>query len=497
MKKRLLIFIVSYNAEDFIADVIRRIPQDVWTNPHFEVECLIIDDQSSDKTISKALTFINQWPDHKFTVLQNPKNQGYGGNQKIGYHYAIEKAFHAVLLLHGDGQYPPEMIESMVLPIFSNEVDMVLGSRMLHKQDARKGGMPLHKWVANQVLTTLQNWLLGSKLAEFHTGFRAFSVPALASVPFAQNSNYFDFDTDIIIQFLDTHKRILELPIPTHYGTEISRVNNIRYGWLILKTSMLSRLVPYGIFYHPKFDYYVDNSYYTLKTGFPSSHQFALDRVRQDSVVLDIGSGPGYMARELAKKHVRTFSLDAYVLPEARTYSYETIQANVEQFDFKSGPQKVDYIFLLDIIEHIKSPEALFDKLRECYGDEGPETIITTANVAFIVIRAGLLLGQFNYGKRGILDLDHARLFTFSSLRRLLSISGYEIIKVKGVPAPFPLALGNTWLARLLLRTNLILIRISRGMFSYQIAIVARPKPTLDHLLSHAQSWDMSTVGKK
>lgn len=146
----------------------------------------------------------------------------------------------------------------------------------------------------------------------------------------------------------------------------------------------------------------------------------------------------------------------------------------------------MDYILALDIIEHLKSPERLFRVLRQRFSRDVPELIITTGNVAFFPVRIGLLFDSFHYGIRGVLDMDHTRLFTFSSLCRTLEINGYEIVKKQGVPAPFPLALGDGWLARFLLLFNRVLIFFSKSLFSYQIAIIARPLPTLEHLLEDA-----------
>ena len=477
---------VSFKAEEYISAVLARIPENVRNNPLFDVEVLVIDDESGDRTFQQAQDFATHVENLKVTVLYNPKNQGYGGNQKIGYHYAIKMNFDAVILLHGDGQYPPEFIEQMVMPLLDDQADVVLGSRMLNKRAALRGGMPFYKWVGNQILTTLQNRILGAHLAEFHTGFRAFRVDAIQSIPFELNSNYFDFDTDIIIQLLDTHKRVTEIPIPTFYGSETSRVNGFRYGALILKTSIFSRLMRTGIFYDPKFDYVIENAQYVSKLGFNSSHQFAIDRIPTGSIVLDLGCGPGIMAAELARKQIRTTSVDKYINSFVRENSEQAIEADLETFDFESGPQQVDTILLLDIIEHLRKPEELLTKIRRRYSGKEPQVILTTANVAFLPIRFGLLSGQFNYGKRGILDLDHSRLFTFYSLRRTLSQAGYEILEESGIPAPFYLALGDTFLARFFMGLNNFSIKILRNLFSYQIAVVARPTPTLEVLLERA-----------
>jgi glycosyltransferase involved in cell wall biosynthesis len=485
-RARVLIFVVSFNAERFIESVLNRIPEDVWSSQDFDVEVLVIDDQSTDRTFDKAAAYATDHPQRRITVLFNPTNQGYGGNQKIGYHYAVENQFDVVVLLHGDGQYAPELLADMIGPITGDRADVVLGSRMLRKHSALKGGMPLYKWVGNQILTAVQNRLLGAQLAEFHTGYRAYRVAALASVPFEQNSDYFDFDTDILIQLLDTSKRIVEIPIPTYYGEEISAVNGVKYAALILRSSLLSRFVRWGIFYHPKFDYYAANDFYSLKLGYDSSHQFALNLVRQDARVLDIGCGPGLMARELAHKGAQTISIDRFIGATARQYSVRSIEVDLDEYDFCSYADRIDTILVLDIIEHLKAPEEFLARLRNRHSNDSPEVIVTTGNIAFLPVRLALLLGWFNYGKRGILDLTHTRLFTFASLRRLLTHQGFDIFLERGLPAPFPEALGNRRFARLLVRLNALLIRIGKGLFSYQIAVVARPRPTLADLLRNA-----------
>ena len=140
-------------------------------------------------------------------VLKNDLNQGYGGNQKIGYYYAIANHFDVVVLLHGDGQYAPEQLPILLKPFTRNQdkPDAVFGSRMLNRRQAIRGGMPYYKYVGNQVLTAAQNFLLGSNLSEFHTGYRLYSVEQLNKIPFDLNTNDFHFDTEIIVQLFFSH----------------------------------------------------------------------------------------------------------------------------------------------------------------------------------------------------------------------------------------------------------------------------------------------------
>jgi glycosyltransferase involved in cell wall biosynthesis len=497
-KSLVLIFIVSYNAEAFIEKVLTRIPDSIWHHERFDVEVLIIDDQSSDNTFYRVADYIDKNPHHRIKVLYNPINQGYGGNQKLGYQYAIEHGFDVVVLLHGDGQYAPEYLDQMILPIVNGETDIVLGSRMINRLDALRGKMPLYKWFGNQILTWFQNKVLGSHLSEFHTGYRSYSTRALQGIPFEYNSNYYDFDTDILIQMLDTGQRIKEIVIPTYYGEEISYVNGFRYAALILRTTVQSRIVRLNLLYDRRFDYYERNEHYRVKLGYPSSHQLALDRVEPGTTVLDIGSGPGYMARELAERGVGVISLDRHITPMTQKYSMRIIETDVDAFDFKSVDDHVDTIFLLDIIEHLIDPEGLLLSLRSQFAkDRPPRVIVTTGNVAFFIVRFGLFLGQFNYGKRGILDRDHRRLFTFGSMKRVLDSTGYDVLEVQGIPAPYPEAMGDNVLARTLLVANRILIFFSRTLFSYQIAYVAQPRPMVDHLLENAQNAGLQKLGER
>ena len=144
------------------------------------VEVLVIDDSSPDNTFLAGLDYVDGRGEEcgfKITVLRNPENQRYGGNQKLGYRYAIDHGFDFVALVHGDGQYAPESLPLLLAPLIAGEADAVFGSRMMSKGGARKGGMPLYKLVGNKVLTRFQNALLGTEMTEFHSGYRLYSTP--------------------------------------------------------------------------------------------------------------------------------------------------------------------------------------------------------------------------------------------------------------------------------------------------------------------------------
>jgi glycosyltransferase involved in cell wall biosynthesis len=248
---RVLIFVVAYNAERTIEAVLARIPPEVFA---YDCEILLVDDESADATFERAEAFRRAHPEKRLTVLFNPENQGYGGNQKIGYAYAIRHGFDVAALLHGDGQYAPERLPELLAPVARGEADAVFGTRMAEPGAARRGGMPFYKYLGNRILSGLQNRLLGMGLSEYHSGYRVYSVPALAALPFDCNTDDFHFDTEIIIQFWLKGLRIREVPIPTYYGDEICHVNGLAYAWNVLRATLLVRLHRMEICYQRQYD---------------------------------------------------------------------------------------------------------------------------------------------------------------------------------------------------------------------------------------------------
>lgn len=476
---RLLIYIVAYNAEKTISQVLNRIPV-CLRQPGVEV--LVIDDSSRDGTFSAGRQAIVHGL--KMTVLRNPVNQGYGGNQKLGYRYAIENGFDIVALVHGDGQYAPEKLPDLLQPLIDGTADAVFGSRMLLPGAARRGGMPAYKFIGNRILSIAQNWLLRASLSEFHSGYRLYTVNALRQIPFERNTRDFHFDTEIIAQLLLRKFRIAEVPIPTYYGEEICHVNGLKYAWDVIRTSIRVRLHLLNLLYDRKFEVGRIEEKYTLKLGYSSSHTDALAAVRKKGKILDLGCGEGYWAEEAALRGAQVTGLDQFApiaTPSAHNVKY--LRANLNDAVLPTLPSEYDQIFMLDIIEHLKDPEEFLENLRSASGRKRPELILTTANVGFIVTRLMLLFGQFNYGRKGILDRTHTRLFTFQTLRKALEETGYEVEEVHGIPAPIPAALGNNFLSHGLMLLNRCLIRLSRGLFSYQIFLKARATPTIENLL--------------
>jgi glycosyltransferase involved in cell wall biosynthesis len=485
MKHRVLVFVVAYYAETTLRSVLERIPRSVFTN--FECEILVVDDASNDRTFEIGREYRVQHPEIAITVLRNTINQGYGGNQKLGYAYAIANGFDFVAMVHGDGQYAPEELPRLLAPLVAGGADAVFGSRMLNRFGALEGGMPLYKYVGNKMLTSVQNWMLGSRLSEFHTGYRVYSVAILRALPFSLNSNDFHFDTEIIIQLLNARARIVELPIPTHYGDEVCRVDGMKYAKDVFIATVKNVAHRAHLLYQRRFDteHCVDDTRTKPKLGYASSDSWALDAVPAGAHVIDVGGSPEGIGRNLAQKGC-VVSVVTDSPPRASPPGIAVVVQDVNdepRFSVASN----DYILLLDVVEHLHEPEHLLETLRKQFTFDTKTLILTTPNIAFIVPRLMLLIGQFNYGRVGILARAHVRLFTFRSIRQLLSDTGFRVKEVRGIPAPFPKVLGNGFLGKAALAVNTALIRLNRNLFSFQIFIVAETTPDVEFVLQDSK----------
>jgi hypothetical protein len=218
--------------------VFASLPWEEMAKVNCDFTFLIYNDASNDETSIISEKIQEFYPSQNILVLRNKKNIGYGGIQKLGLTFAKQNNFDFVILLHGDGQYSPKLMLHLLNPGVDKNYDLVLGSRMKHKMSALKGGMPIYKWIGNIILTKIQNFMLGSRLTEFHTGYRMYSKNLISKIMFESNSNYYDFDTQVIIQALEKDLRIFEVSIPTIYRGEVSHLNGIKYSIKILKSTI-------------------------------------------------------------------------------------------------------------------------------------------------------------------------------------------------------------------------------------------------------------------
>ncbi len=489
---RLLVLVVAYMAEAGIESVLRRIPKDLVDR--LETEVLVIDDGSHDATFARATRLSEGGELLPTTVLRNPANQGYGGNQKVGMQYAIANGFDFLVLLHGDGQYAPEVMGELIEPLAAGSADAVIGSRMIEKGRARAGGMPLYKLLGNRVLTRFQNLVLGTRLSEFHSGYRAYSVKALSEIPFSLDTNEFHFDTEILVQLFLAGKRVHEVSIPTHYGDEICYVNGLEYARHVVISTTQGALQRFGIYYDPKYDVTAGAGapVYESKLGFESPQSVAASLVRPGDRVADLGCGPGDFASSLRDRGCYVVGVDS--ANQNPSLFDRFVLADLEP-DLEGAlpvdPAEFDTVLLLDILEHLSAPESFLAKLRKAIWagtPPGPRIVASTGNVAFLPLRLSLLLGEFNYSRRGILDLSHKRLFTKRTFLRLLGQAGFYVDGFVGIPPPLPMVASHGKGARAAFRISALLAHRLPSLFAYQFLVTARALPDLGWLVADAKS---------
>lgn len=240
--KRIVVVLPAYNASKTLEMTYKEIPFE------FVDDVVLVDDASRDDTAEVAQRL-------GIRTIVHEENKGYGGNQKTCYRTALDLGADIVIMLHPDYQYTPRLISAMAAMIAYGEFDAVLASRILGI-GALKGGMPLYKYISNRFLTLVENLLLGHKLSEYHTGYRAFSREVLERLPLSENSDDFVFDNQMLVQIVWYGYRIGELSCPTKYFKEASSINfrrSVVYGMGVLTTGIQFRMNKLGLMHSPLF----------------------------------------------------------------------------------------------------------------------------------------------------------------------------------------------------------------------------------------------------
>jgi len=241
---KIVVVLPAYTAARTLERTYREIPLDIVD------DVVLVDDGSADDTLAVARALGIQH------VIRHDANRGYGGTQKTCYDAALRLGAEIVVMLHPDYQYTPKLVRAMVSVLGEDVYDVVLGSRILGN-GALQGGMPLYKYVANRALTAFENIVIGQKLSEYHTGFRAYRRRVLETIPYAGNSDDFIFDNQLLVQAHAFGFRIAELSCPTRYFAEASSINfrrSLRYGILCCATAVQYRLDRAGLVRSPLFE---------------------------------------------------------------------------------------------------------------------------------------------------------------------------------------------------------------------------------------------------
>jgi 2-polyprenyl-3-methyl-5-hydroxy-6-metoxy-1,4-benzoquinol methylase len=473
---RVGILIVTYNALTTLTKVLKRITPQVWKNVE---EIAVFDDASEDATYELALGLKTLRSLPKLSVLKHEQNLGYGGNQKAGYRYFLERGFDIVVLLHGDGQYAPEILSHIYHPIVTGAAEAVFGSRMLKTYGGPlKGGMPVYKYLGNRILSIFENRSLGLNLSEFHSGYRAYSLKALRQIDFSEMTNDFHFDTEIIIKLNHQGYQIREVPIPTYYGTEICYVNGMRYARDVYRAVRRYKRTCSSIEISKEFKEYA--GHYPAKQSKHSSHYYVRELVGANRTVLDLGCGVGHVAAALKENGNQVTGVD--VLPAAvnheafeRYFSADMSGGIAPVLQCLEG-RRFERILLLDILEHLHRPERVLEQCHQALAPGG-QLVISLPNVAHLSVRLMLLFGGFNYTERGILDKTHVHFFTRKTAHQMVKRCGYTIRSERFTVTPVELVLGmdaGHWFMKFTNRILTVATNLMPGLLAYQVMLVAQ-----------------------
>ncbi|MCP4914424.1 MAG: glycosyltransferase [Oligoflexia bacterium] len=449
------VLVLTYNASQFLEKTLDRIPKEA---AELISEIFVFDDNSPDKTyeVAKEIKKGNFWED-KLSIFKNSKNLRYGGNQKVGYRYGVDRGMDYIIMLHGDGQYAPEYIPDLMYPAVKEKKEVVFASRMMRKKQALKGGMPLYKFVGNQVLTKFENFILGTKLYEFHSGYRMYSAKVLKSLPLEANTDEFHFDTQIIIQCRHLGIQIKEVPINTFYGDEECNVDGFRYAWDVVKSVIRYRLFQLHI--TQEASYILDqDAIYSRKKSPYSSHAKILKMIKKDSSVLCVDD-----YNDLLKSAI-----------ESKDCSYQGMDKADIKFD-KSN--KKDFLVLPDVLNKVADPKKVLFDLKDSLKTDGT-LIISVPNIVMWVYRFHFFMGRFNYDQKGAMDKYNLRFYTKFSIVNLLKACGYEIKSIEPTSLPFEVVFASSGKSKFLRLVDSVYYRFAKfyhKLFSYEFVVSAKP----------------------
>jgi glycosyltransferase involved in cell wall biosynthesis/ubiquinone/menaquinone biosynthesis C-methylase UbiE len=465
------IVVVAYNAASTLAATLDRIPAEVL--PRL-VEVIISDDASHDDTFQQARRWGARSDSVKTTVVRHTKNLGYGGNQKAAYRLAIERGLDIVVLLHGDGQYAPEYLPQLIEPFDRGDIAAVFGSRMMVQGAAKAGGMPFYKRVGNRTLTTFENKVLGTRLTEFHSGYRAYRTSMLAKIPFEANSDGFDFDTQVIAQIVQAHGRILEVPIPTYYGDEICYVNGMKYARDVVRDVVEFKLATKGFGTQ---EWVSTPEEYLFKEGDGSSHAVMLEMLDRlpPSRILDLGCSGGLFAERAQAAGHNVTGVDSMEIAGVRERTDRFFLADLEAGIPAEVGGGYDVVVAGDVIEHLTRPTETLRQISRVLRPGG-QLLLSVPNFGHWYPRARVASGLFGYDRRGILDATHLRFFTRSTLRRTVRAAGFDVIEESATGLPLG-AIGSpgSGPVRVIRWLDAMLVRTRPTLFGYQHVLRLTP----------------------
>jgi SAM-dependent methyltransferase len=453
-----------------------RLPRALVGHP--AIELLVVTDGGSADDASVA---------RPSTMLGVPRAMPPGQRRKLVFDYAVRTEKTILLTLPPAGLDDPRHMFDLLAPILRNQADLVIGHDPMNLWRRRIRGL------AGRVASWGYNKLLGAVHHDVRSTCRAMRVDAVRCMPFGDNADGARFDVELLIQFFVRGLRVAEVRAP-HDLSPRERAERPRMRDVIASAAHCM-MHQRGFLFHPRFD--TDQSPYRYRADRYSTHRRVVDRIPAGSRVLDLGCGAGYVAAALRGKGCYVAGVDARDSSEARSNTNEFHVLDLNQLG-RAAPRleldRFDVVIALDVIEHLDGAERFLAAIR-AHVREDCRVILSTANVAYWSMRLSLMLGRFNYGKRGILDVTHTRLFTPRTFDHVCRAAGYDTNGRIGVPPPVTDVIRGS-IGDALTGMHAVLSGWMPALFGFQFIAEMTPRPTIRGLWSRCEIRQASRAGR-
>ena len=463
------------------ADTVRRTVESIPERVHDALDEVVVMD---DRVGAEALpTLASAEAAQKLAVVvhRNPREHGFGGARKAAFEYARLRHFDWAICMRAGAGQPAAALQALLEAsgVLGNDPAreelaarpeaLLLASRHADRSAALRSGMAWWRWLAHALWAGLLNRILGVRLGDYGTSFRAVPASILARIPYHADADDRLFDIHTLIQCRALGAPVREVPVAPAWAESTRAGEGVVHALRAIGTAVGYRLHQLHLIRRGR--YFVDEGvHYTLKHSETSSHMQIVDAIAEGSRVLDLGCSQGLLAAPLQKKGVAVVGVDVRASSEVAEELAEYYQRDLEEpLELPTG-RVFDYVVCSDVIEHLRNRTELLRGARR-YLREGGRLIISTPNVALWFYRLSLLIGRFEYGARGVLDETHVHLFTRASFRRQVERAGFHVLAERVTALPFEVVFESTGRSRLVRTVSRLyygLARLWPGMFAYQ-----------------------------
>ena len=427
------------------------------------VEVVVMDDRVGADALP-ALADADVASKLDVVVHRNPREHGFGGARKAAFEYARLKRFDGIVCMRAGVGHPPAALTDLLGALAESPDALVLASR-----GGPRARTPGWRWLAHALWAVVLNRILGVRLADYGTSFRAIPAAVLARIPYHADADDRVFDVHTLIQWRALDAPVREVRVAPAWVESQDAGEGLRFALRALATALGYRLHQLHVIRRGR--YFVDEGvHYTLKLSSTGSHMQIVNAIPEGSRVLDLGCSQGLLAGPLREKGVAVVGVDvrepSEVAEELEAYYQRDLE---EPLDLPTG-RVFDYVVVSDVIEHLRNRTELLRGARR-YLREGGRLIISTPNVALWFYRLSLLIGRFEYGPRGVLDETHVHLFTRASFRRQVEKAGFHVLEQRVTALPFEVVFESTGRSRLVRSASRFyhgLARLWPGLFAYQ-----------------------------